>query len=207
MPFDWLARKQERDQRRATVADRVPPGQELTDKWPVLHYGNIPSFDPTRWDFTVSGLAAHPVRWSYQEFMALAKVQVGSDIHCVTGWSKLDNSWEGVSVQDILMQVTPLPQARFVMVHADPDYTTNLPLQELLKDDVLLAYKHNGENLTPEHGWPLRLVVPHLYFWKSAKWVRGLEFVETDARGFWERYGYHNHGDPWQEERYSWQEG
>ena len=206
MAFDWSARKQQREAKRAAVADRIPPGQELTDKWPVLHYGDIPRFDPARWDFKVSGLVVSPLRWTYEEFKALPKTQTASDIHCVTGWSKFDNGWEGVSFQYILQQAKPLPKARFVMIHADPDYTTNLPLDELMKEGVLLASKHNGDDLTLEHGWPLRLVVPHLYFWKSAKWVRGLEFLEQDSRGFWERYGYHNHGDPWKEERYSWQE-
>ena len=206
MAFDWLARKQERQARRAAVADRIPPGQELTDKWPVLHYGDVPRFDPSRWDFKVSGLVVNPMRWTYKEFKALPKTQTASDIHCVTGWSKFDNNWEGVSFRYILQLVKPLSKARFVMVHAEQDYMTNLPLDELMKEGVLLASKHNGDDLTLEHGWPLRLVVPHLYFWKSAKWVRGLEFLEQDFRGFWERYGYHNHGDPWKEERYSWQE-
>ncbi|MBI2887469.1 MAG: sulfite oxidase-like oxidoreductase [Chloroflexi bacterium] len=206
MAFDWLTRRQEREARRAAVADRVPPGQELTDKWPVLHYGNVPRFDAEKWDFQVTGLVAHPMRWSYQEFMALPRVETASDIHCVTGWSKLDNRWEGVSIREIVRRVLPLPKARYVIVHAEGGYTTNLPFEELNRPENLLAYRHNGEDLEPDHGWPLRLVVPHLYFWKSAKWVRGLEFREQDERGFWERYGYHNHGDPWTEERYSWQE-
>ncbi len=206
MVMDWLSRKRERDARRAQFADRIPPGQELTEKWPVLHYGEVPSFDPTRWDFSVTGLVAHPARWTYDEFMALPKITTTNDIHCVTGWSKLENTWEGVSVREIVRRVTVLPQTRYVLVHADQGYTTNLPYDEFLRDENLLAFKHDGENLTPEHGWPLRLVVPHLYFWKSAKWVRGLEFRDTDERGFWERYGYHNHGDPWAEERYAWQE-
>ena len=206
MALDWLIRKRERGAQRAALGSRVPPGQELTEKWPVLHYGETPLFNPNTWDFSVSGLVAHPMRWSYDEFMALPTVRPTSDVHCVTGWSTLDNQWEGVSVREVLSLVSPLPQAHFVLVHADPDYTTNLPLEELLKENILLAWKHNGQDLAPEHGWPLRLVVPHLYFWKSAKWIRGLEFMEKDERGFWERYGYHNHGDPWKEERYSWQE-
>lgn len=206
MAFDWLTRKQQREEQRAKFAGRIPPGQELTEKWPVLHYGAVPRFDPGQWEFSVTGLVAHPQKWNYQEFMALPQAQCTSDIHCVTGWSKLDNSWEGVSISTILLAVTPLPQARYVLVHADPDYTANVPLEALQHDSVLLAHKRNGENLPPDHGWPLRLVLPSLYFWKSAKWVRGLEFLEHDERGFWEKYGYHNHGDPWTEERYSWQE-
>ena len=206
MAFDWLTRKKQREGQRAKVAGRIPPGQELTEKWPVLHYGEVPRFDATTWDFTVSGLVAHPRKWSYHDFMALPQTHATSDIHCVTGWSKLDNSWEGVSIWTVLRAVTPLPEARYVLVHGDPDYTTNVPLEALQHDSVLLAHRHNGENLAPDHGWPLRLVLPSLYFWKSAKWVRGFEFLEHDVRGFWEKYGYHNHGDPWTEERYSWQE-
>jgi DMSO/TMAO reductase YedYZ molybdopterin-dependent catalytic subunit len=206
MVMDWLTRKKEREDKRAAYAGRIPRGQEYTDKWPVLHYGNVPAFKPATWDFSVSGLVAHPQRWSYDEFFALPQATITSDIHCVTGWSKLDNTWEGVSIWTILQAANPLPQAKFVVVHAEQGYTANLPLEALQRDDVLLAYKHNGEELTPDHGKPLRLVVPSLYFWKSAKWVRGLEFLDHDERGFWENYGYHNHGDPWKEERYSWQE-
>lgn len=203
MALDWFTHKREREARRAEYAGRIPAGQELTDKWPVLHYGDVPDFNPSTWDFSVTGLVAHPTRWSYDEFLALPKASRTNDIHCVTGWSKVDNCWEGISIFEIARRVTVLPQARFVLVHAGQDYTTNLPLTELLQEDVMLAYRHNGEDLTPEHGWPLRLVVPKLYFWKSAKWVRGLEFRETDERGFWERYGYHNDADPWKEERFS----
>jgi len=207
MALEWLTHKREREAKRAQYGGRIPPGQELTEKWPVLHYGDIPDFDRTTWDFSVSGEVAHAMRWSYEEFMALPRVKFTSDIHCVTGWSKFDNEWEGVSIFEIARRVTPLPKGQFVSVQADQGYTTNLPASELLQQGVLLAWRHNGEDIAPEHGWPLRLVVPKLYFWKSAKWLRGLEFRETDERGFWERYGYHNHGNPWKEERYSWQEG
>lgn len=207
MALGWLTRRQERENKKAAYKDRIPPGQELTEKWPVLHYGDIPPFKPEQWDFSITGLVARPLRWSYQEFMALPTVRDISDIHCVTGWSKFDNDWEGVSVKALLAQAHLTPEARNVLVHAEQGYTSNLPLAALLDDDVLLAYKHNGEDLAPDHGWPLRLVVPKLYFWKSAKWVRGLELKAQDERGFWENYGYHNHGDPWKEERYSWQEG
>jgi DMSO/TMAO reductase YedYZ molybdopterin-dependent catalytic subunit len=206
MALDWLSRKKERDEQRAAVAHRIPPGQELTDKWPVLHYGDVPAFNPERWDFTITGLVAHPQRWTYEQFSKLPHVTETYDVHCVTGWSKLDNTWEGVRVRDLLRPATVLPKGQFVMVHGDEDYTTNVPLSLLLQEGALIANKHNGEPLTPEHGWPYRLVVPGPYFWKSAKWVRGLELLETNERGFWERYGYHNDGDPWKEERYSWQE-
>ena len=182
---------------------RLPPGQVRTDKWPVLHYGSIPRIDLASWDFRVYGLVDQPVRWSWEEFRALPQVQVRSDIHCVTRWSRYDNTWQGVAFKEILARVTPKPEASFVIVHAEQDYTANLPLAELIQDDVLFAHSHDGEPLAPEHGWPLRLVVPHRYFWKSAKWVRGVEFVERDRPGFWERNGYHNDADPWTEERFS----
>ncbi|MBI4498941.1 MAG: molybdopterin-dependent oxidoreductase, partial [Chloroflexi bacterium] len=169
---DWLERRKQREARKKALADRIPPGQELTDKWPVLHYGVIPPFDPYQWDFTVKGLVkGDGLRLSYREFMALPRVTVEADMHCVTGWSKLDNLWEGVAFREILRRVSLQPHAKYVTVFCDGGYTTNLPLDVLMDDDVLFAFRHNGENLTPEHGWPLRLVVPRLYFWKSAKWA------------------------------------
>jgi len=183
--------------------DRVPPGQKLTEKWPALHFGTVPDIDISKWTFTISGLVEEERGLNYQEFMALPGVKVFSDIHCVTGWSKLDNLWEGVSTSQIRQLVRILPEAVFVMVHSAGGFTTNLSLGDFFQPDVLFAIKHNGEPLTPEHGYPLRLVVPRLYFWKSAKWVTGVEFMAEDKRGFWESYGYHNHGDPWKEERYS----
>jgi len=183
--------------------NRVPPGQKLTEKWPALHYGTVPDIDISKWTFTISGLVEKERRLNYQEFMALPGVKVFSDIHCVTGWSKLDNLWEGVSTSQIRRLVRILPEAEFVMVHSAGGFTTNLSLDDFFQPDVLFAVKHNNEPLTPAHGYPLRLVVPRLYFWKSAKWVTGVEFMAEDKRGFWESYGYHNHGDPWKEERYS----
>jgi len=182
---------------------RLPPGQVLTEKWPVLHYGPVPDVDLATWDFRVHGLVKQPARWTIEEFRALPRVQVRSDIHCVTRWSRYDNLWEGVRVQDLLMQAGPQPDARFALVHAEQGYTANLPLAELMHDDVLLADTHNGEPLTPEHGWPVRLVVPRRYFWKSAKWVRAIELLPQDRHGFWEQNGYHNDADPWREERFS----
>jgi DMSO/TMAO reductase YedYZ molybdopterin-dependent catalytic subunit len=172
-----------------TVAGRVPPGQTLTAKWPVLTYGLTPRFDPARWTFRT-----------------LPRVTITSDVHCVTHWSRLDNRWEGVHIREIMSRVRVRPEARYVAIHADPDYTTNLALDDLVDDDVLLALKHDGKDLKPDHGGPLRLVVPKLYFWKSAKWIRGLEFLDVNPPGFWEQNGYHMHADPWQEERYSDQE-
>ena len=182
---------------------RLPPGQVRTDKWPVLHYGSVPQVDLTTWDFRVYGLVEKPVRWSYPEFRALPEVQVRSDIHCVTRWSRNDNLWQGVAFTEVMRHVTVGADARFAVIHAEQGYTTNLPLAELMQDDVLFAYQHDGTDLTPEHGWPLRLVVPRRYFWKSAKWVRGVELVAQDRPGFWEQNGYHNDADPWAEERFS----
>ena len=188
------------------LANRVPPGQTLTGKWPVLTYGLTPRFDPKRWRFCCFGLVEREVSWTWEELVALPRVTLTSDVHCVTRWSKLDNVWEGVHVREIMKRVTPLPEARYVMEHADPDYTTNIALADLLDDDVLLALRHNGRDLEPDHGGPLRLVVPKLYFWKSAKWLRAFEFLDVNPPGFWEQNGYHMRADPWREERYSDQE-
>ena len=187
----------------AELAARVPPGQVLTDKWPVLTYGVTPRFDPKRWTFRCHGLVEQELTWTWDEFRALPRSEVLCDIHCVTRWSRLDNRFEGVPVREILARVRPRPEAKYVLVHADPDYTTNVPLADLAGDDVLLALRHDGQDLTAEHGGPLRLVVPKLYFWKSAKWVRGLQFTQVDKPGFWERYGYNNNADPWKDERFS----
>jgi DMSO/TMAO reductase YedYZ molybdopterin-dependent catalytic subunit len=185
-----------------TTKDRLPPGQALTQKWPVLHVGNIPRFDPAAWDFYMWGQVKQPKRFTWAEFSALPTATQTCDMHCVTRWSKFDSTFEGIPIAEIMKQVELLPTARFVMVHADPGYTTNLPLDEFLQDDVMIALKYEGQPLTPEHGYPARLLVPKLYLWKSAKWVRGFEFMDEDASGFWEQYGYHNHGDPWKEERF-----
>ena len=187
-------------------ARRTPPGQVLTTKWPVLTYGRTPRFDPRKWSFRCFGLVEAETSFSWEELQALPRVEVACDIHCVTRWSRLDNRFEGVSVGEIVRRVRPRLEAKYVMVHADPDYTTNLALADLVDDDVVLALKHDGRDLTPDHGGPLRLVVPKLYFWKSAKWVRGFEFLDVNPPGFWEVNGYHMHADPWAEERYSDQE-
>jgi DMSO/TMAO reductase YedYZ molybdopterin-dependent catalytic subunit len=184
-------------------APRLPPGQIKTDKWPVLNYGPVPRVDLTSWDLKIYGLVARPQRWTWEEFRALPRVRVSSDIHCVTRWSRFDNLWEGVSLHEVLHRAGPKPEARFAVVHAEQGYTTNLPLEELANDDVLLADMHDGAPLTPEHGWPLRLVVPRRYFWKSAKWIRSIELTATDRPGFWEQNGYHNEANPWREERFS----
>jgi DMSO/TMAO reductase YedYZ molybdopterin-dependent catalytic subunit len=189
------------------IAARVPPGQRLVKTWPVLHYGGIPRFDGTNWDLQVSGLVENPFTLSYQELRSLPSVTVDADMHCVTGWTTLDNTWEGVSFRTILEKAKPQPAGRWVTAHGANGYTSDLSLDAMDDDDVLLAWRNHGEDLTPEHGWPLRLVVPKRYAWKSAKWLTGLEFTEKNLRGFWEVRGYHVHAEPFAEERYSYQEG
>jgi DMSO/TMAO reductase YedYZ molybdopterin-dependent catalytic subunit len=181
---------------------RLPPGQSLTLKWPVLHYGSVPRFDPAKWDFRVSGLVENSVRLTWDEFGRLPRVRTRSDFHCVTRWSRFDNDWDGVEFREILHLVKPRPEAKYVLVHAEQGFTANVPLADLDRDDVLLATHHDGQPLTPDHGYPLRLIVPHLYAWKSVKWVRGLEFLAEDAPGFWEQNGYHMYGDPFREQRF-----
>jgi DMSO/TMAO reductase YedYZ molybdopterin-dependent catalytic subunit len=182
---------------------RVPPGQRLTEGFPVLHYHKVPEIDTSRWTFSVFGLVKQRVELTYQQFLRLPRVKVFSDIHCVTGWSRLNNLWEGVCTSAVKDIAELLPEARFVMVHAGDGYTTNLSLDDFFQPDVLFAIKHDGEQITPEHGYPIRLIVPRLYIWKGAKWVTGVEFMPRDKPGLWESHGYHNHGDPWLEQRYS----
>jgi len=189
------------------VAARVPPGNRLVKTWPVLHYGPIPAFDGTNWDLEVSGLVANPFTLSYQELRALPSVVVDADMHCVTGWTTLDNTWEGVPFRLLLERAQPAPEAKWVIAHCAYGYTSNLSLEAMDDDDVLVAWRNRGEDLTPDHGWPLRLVVPKRYAWKSAKWLTGLELTDTNRRGFWEVRGYHVHGEPFAEERYAHQEG
>lgn len=181
---------------------RLPPGQSLTLKWPVLHYGSVPRFDPERWDFVVSGLVENPVRWNWKEFNSLPTVTTHSDFHCVTRWSRFDNDWKGVSFREVLGRVKPKPDAKYVLVHAEQGFTANVPLADLDRDNVLFATHHDGEPLSADHGYPLRLIVPHLYAWKSVKWVRGIEFLQQDRPGFWEQNGYHMYGDPFKEQRF-----
>lgn len=187
---------------RPSDRSRQPPGQVLTRKWPVLHYSSVPQVDTDTWRFGVFGQVDHPYHLTWAELLALPRQAVTCDIHCVTQWSRLDNVFEGIPLEPLIARASPRRQSRFVMVHADPDYTTNLPLDDLLRPGNLLALSHNGEPLTPEHGGPVRLLVPHLYLWKSAKWVTGFEFMEEDYPGFWEQNGYHMRGDPWGEERF-----
>jgi DMSO/TMAO reductase YedYZ molybdopterin-dependent catalytic subunit len=183
--------------------NRIPPRQVETRRWPVLHAGRVPPFDPARWDFSIFPvpLVTMIKRFTWEQFQQLPRVRVMADMHCVTRWSKLDNLWEGVPTRELLKHATISSEAKFVMVHSEYGFSTNLPMEEFFADDALFAMKHNGEDLTPDHGYPLRLVIPRLYAWKSAKWVRGVEFMKEDRPGFWESWengGYHMHGDPWQ---------
>jgi len=201
MLFEGNERRERERQMKAE--GRLPPGQSLTLKWPVLHYGSVPRFDPERWDFRVYGLVANPVRWGWAEFSKLPRVGTKSDFHCVTRWSRFNNRWSGVAVREILKLVRPRPEAGYVLVHAEQGYTANMPLADLDREDVLIATHHDGEPLSPDHGYPARLIVPHLYAWKSVKWVRGFEFLDQNAAGFWEQNGYHMYGDPWKEQKHS----
>ncbi|MFZ9629405.1 MAG: sulfite oxidase-like oxidoreductase, partial [Ilumatobacteraceae bacterium] len=181
---------------------RLPPGQYLTDRFPVLHVGDVPSYAPGEWNLTVGGLVEQPFTIGYDELVAMPSVSFTVDIHCVTKWSKFDMIWTGVRVRDLLERAGLRPGASHVMEHAEYGYTTNLPLADITTDEAIVAYAYEGEPIEPIHGGPVRIVVPHLYFWKSAKWVRGLEVRDSDAPGFWERNGYHMYGDPFREQRH-----
>jgi DMSO/TMAO reductase YedYZ molybdopterin-dependent catalytic subunit len=182
---------------------RLPPGQYLTEKWPVLHAGTVPETDLATWDFRVFGEVEHEITLSYDELRTLPTTELTLDIHCVTRWSRFDTSFKGVHWRELAKLVRPKPSAEFVLAHAEQGFTSNIPLEALEADDALIAWEADGGPLTPDHGWPLRLVVGSRYFWKSAKWLRGLELLTADQPGFWERYGYHNDADYRKEERYS----
>jgi DMSO/TMAO reductase YedYZ molybdopterin-dependent catalytic subunit len=181
---------------------RLPPGQYLTEKWPVLHAGSIPKVDLARWDFTVSAELEEPLRLTWEQLLQLPAREITVDIHCVTRWSRFDTTFRGVHWSEIASLVRPKPTARFAIAHAEQGFTANIPVEAIAADDALIAYEADGAPLTDEHGWPLRLVIPSRYFWKSAKWLRRIELRATDRPGFWEEYGYHNDADPWREERY-----
>ncbi|HEY7027952.1 MAG TPA: sulfite oxidase-like oxidoreductase [Gemmatimonadales bacterium] len=181
---------------------RLPPGQIVTVKWPVLHYGTVPKVDLAAWRFRVWGAVEQSFDLTWDELVRLPRQETVCDIHCVTRWSRYDNVFGGIPVHSILQRAQVKPEARFVLVHAEQGYTTNVPLSDLDRPANLLALTHNGSDLDPEHGGPVRLLIPHLYLWKSAKWIRGFEFLEEDYPGFWEQNGYHKRGEPWAEERY-----
>jgi DMSO/TMAO reductase YedYZ molybdopterin-dependent catalytic subunit len=204
-------RREEED--RLQKEGRLPPGQSLTQKCPVLHYGPVPGFNPATWDLRLWGEVKDEVHWNWDEFNQLPRTKITMDIHCVTRWSKFDTVWEGVSVRTLIDQnfVEILPSARYVLQHAEYGFTVNLPLEVILQDNFLLATHYNGEPITPDHGYPLRGVIGNIsdrsdlktpYFWKGAKWLRGLQFLAQDQKGFWEQAGYHNEADVWREERF-----
>jgi DMSO/TMAO reductase YedYZ molybdopterin-dependent catalytic subunit len=210
--FDPFRRKE--DEQNASSQGRLPPGQSLTNRFPVLHYGPVPRIDLQTWNFKIWGRVENPAELSWEEFNCLPRRKINIDLHCVTRWSKLDTIWEGVAVRDMIEQgiFKPLPDARYVMQHAEMGYTVNLPLEIVLQENFLLATHFNGEPISPEHGYPLRGVVGAIpgrddlftpYLWKGAKWLRGLEFMSEDRLGFWEQAGYHNQADAWKEERFA----
>lgn len=184
---------------------RVPPGQFVTEKFPVLHYGSTPIYaNLDKWDFRVFGLVEEPLRLTWQQLMQLPRATQTVDIHCVTRWSKLDTTWTGIPWRELMKIIKVKPEATHVMAHCEHGFTANLSLEVLDDDDTMLAFEYDGQPLEPDHGYPLRLLVPKRYFWKSAKWLRGVEFMAEDRAGFWERNGYHMEGDPWREERSGW---
>ena len=187
-------------------AERLPPRQSRTKKWPILDASGAPDIPAGQWQLKLWGLVTKPLTLSWNEFESLPRVKVFADFHCVTRWSRLGNLWEGVAVRELVQRAGGLQDgAKFVVAHGyDQGWTTNMPTGEFLAEDALVATHHDGQPLTPEHGGPARLIVPSLYAWKSAKWLSGLEFLAQDQAGFWERNGYHMHGDPWKEERHSW---
>lgn len=206
-------RRKQEDEVRA--GHRLPPGQSLTQKFPVLHYGTVPRVNLETWDFRVFGLVEEEKVWNWEQFNQLPRTQITMDIHCVTRWSKFDTVWEGVSLKTLVAEgiIVPKPEARFVIQHCEQGYTTNTPLDMLLMDNVLLATHFDGQPLAPDHGYPLRVVIGSFadrseartaYFWKGGKWLRALEFRTTDQLGFWERNGYNNEADPWKEQRFSY---
>ncbi len=203
-PLDRLGARR----RAAGREDRLPPGQYLPRGWPVLHYGPVPKWKPDTWDFRVFGETAsgEVARWTWPQFGELPRSEVAADFHCVTKFSVLDNPWTGVSTRSLLQLAPPAPEVRHVLVWAEYGYSANMTLEDFSSASALFVTHRDGEPLSAEHGFPLRLVVPHLYAWKGPKWARGVEYLTEDRRGFWEERGYHNGADPWQEQRYSYQE-
>ena len=210
--FDKIFHRKE-EEKQVREEGRLPPGQALTQKFPILHYGSVPSFNPATWDFRVWGEVEKEIRLSWDEFNRLPRTKLDMDIHCVTRWSKFDTEWEGVTVKTLVEQglIKIKPGAHYVMQHAEYGFTVNLPLEVVLQENFLMATHFNGQPIDPDHGYPLRGVVGHVlakpeletpYFWKGAKWLRGLEFMSHDRRGFWEQAGYHNRADVWKEERF-----
>lgn len=199
----FFERNRQQVAERGYDPSRLPPGQYLTDRFPVLHVGDVPTYAPGEWDLTIGGLVEQPFRLDEAELRALPSVTITTDIHCVTKWSKFDTSWTGVRVRDLFERAGVQPEATHVLCHAEYGYTANLPLADITRDDSLVVYAFEGEDIEPIHGGPVRLLIPQLYFWKSPKWLRGLELRQGDTPGFWERNGYHMYGDPFREQRYT----
>ncbi|WP_276982204.1 sulfite oxidase-like oxidoreductase [Ferrimicrobium acidiphilum] len=202
--MSFFDRNRKELERRGISPDRLPPGQYMTDRFPVLHAGEVPIYpDLSQWSLRIEGLVDRPTELSYDELIELGLEERTTDIHCVTKWSKFDTVWRGIPIGKIIELARPQSSVTHIIAHAEHGFTTNIPYQDALDDPIcMLAVEFDGEPLDPEHGYPVRFLLPHLYFWKSAKWLRGLEFRDSDAPGFWERNGYHNYGDPWQEQRY-----
>lgn len=199
----FFDRNRKQLEKRGLDPERLPPGQYFTDRFPVLHAGSVPSYkDLSTWTLQVFGRVDHEYTLGWDELLALPPVEITLDIHCVTKWSKFDTGWKGVKVTDLLERAGMADDATHLLAHAEHGFTANVPLADVLRDDAIVAYRYEGEALEPQHGYPARLIVPRLYFWKSAKWLRGLELLAGDRPGFWERNGYHNVGDPWAEQRY-----
>jgi DMSO/TMAO reductase YedYZ molybdopterin-dependent catalytic subunit len=198
----FFDRNREEVRARGYDPDRLPPGQYLTDRFPVLHVGDVPTYAPGEWNLTVFGEVERPFTLTWDDLVALPSITPTFDIHCVTKWSKFDTTWTGVRVRDLFERAGVKPQATHVIGHAEFGYTANLPLADATTDEAIVAWAYEGEAIDPEHGGPVRLVVPHLYFWKSPKWLRGLELRVGDTPGFWERNGYHMYGDPFLEQRF-----
>ncbi|MFC4403510.1 sulfite oxidase-like oxidoreductase [Gracilibacillus xinjiangensis] len=189
--------------RNEKYGDRLPPGQTLTTKFPILHEGEVPEYDLKDWNLRVFGEVEEEKVFTYEDLMSMPQTSIVRDIHCVTRWSKFDNTFTGVKFTDFLKVINVKDTAKYVMVYGDHDYESNMPLKDLLKEDILIAHSYDNKPLSPKHGYPFRLIVPHLYFWKSVKWIRGIEFMEEDRPGYWERNDFHNYGDPFKEERFS----
>ncbi|HEX4904528.1 MAG TPA: sulfite oxidase-like oxidoreductase [Acidimicrobiales bacterium] len=199
----FFDRNRKQLEERGIDPNRIPPGQYFTDRFPVLHVGDVPRYDDlSTWSLQIGGLVEQSVTLSWDDLLAQPSVELTFDIHCVTKWSKLDTTWTGVKMTHLLSLARPLPSATHLLSHAEYGYTANTPLADATVDNAIVAYRYDGEPLAPEHGYPVRLIIPHLYFWKSTKWLRGLELLDRDQAGFWEQNGYHMYGDPWKEQRF-----
>ena len=202
VPMGFFDRNREDVVKRGYDGNRLPSGQYLTERFPVLHVGDVPTYKPGEWDLKIFGAVNNEFTITLEELKSMPSTTLTTDIHCVTKWSKFDTTWRGVKVSDLFERAGVKPEAAFVMGHAEYGYTANLPLADIMRDESMVVYEYEGEDIEPIHGGPVRLLIPNLYFWKSPKWLRGLELRETDAPGFWEQNGYHMYGDPFLEQRF-----